>query len=210
MIKKVIISEDFSDEYIQEYIDRGFRPHILSKRKIKRSDKKTYNRLKRLRINPASELKFSIVNDDYDFIHISDNPLIDYLSTIGRPLSEYQVLESREVKTMEDAVKSLEFEKNVELKFVKIKTVFSYQLRPEFSGQPTLLPTSRDFCQRMVGLNKSWTLFELQGINSDHLAKMGLPRDVFAFTGGYYRKPGTTDTTAYCRHQWVSSIVIEP
>jgi hypothetical protein len=212
--KKVLISEDTSDEVILDYIKSGFKPHILSKRKIRRRDKKVYNRLKRLGLNSDIDLKFGDVKTlynefKYDAIVTDDNPLIVMLESMGRPLSDYKVLKSVGVSSLEEATKSLELVKDIDLRFITVKTVFTYELRPEFSGQGEVIPTTRDFCRRIIGLNKAWTIDEIQSISGEHLKKMGLPDDVFTFTGGFYRRPGTTESTPFCRHQWQSKIVIE-
>jgi hypothetical protein len=212
--KKVLVSEDTSDEVILDYIKSGFKPHILSKRKVRRKDRKTYNRLKRLGLSEDIDLKFGSIKDlhsqfKYDAIVTEDNPLIVMLENMGRPLSDYKVLKSVPVTSLDEATKSLELMKDVDLKFITIKTVFTYELRPEFSGESELILTSRDFCRRIIGLNKAWSIEEIASISGEHLRKMNLPDDVFTFTGGYYRQKGTTNTSPWCRHVWSSKIVIE-
>jgi len=213
-MKKVLLTEDTSDEVILDYIKSGFKPHILSKRKIRKKDKKTYNRLKRLGLNSDIDLKFGDIKSlhsqfNYDAIVTDDNPLIVMLENMGKPLSDYKILKSVPVTNREEAEKSFELMKDIDLKFITVKTVFTYELRPEFSGESELIPTSRDFCRRMIGLNKAWTIEEISSISGEHLRKMGLPDDVFTFTGGFYRRPGTTDSTPFCRHQFTAKIVIE-
>lgn len=212
MSKRVLVSEDTPDEIISDYIKSGFKPHILSKRKIKRKDKKTYNKLKSLGLNPDMDLKFGDVKSlhmkyGYDAIITGDDPLITMLENMGRPLSDYQVLKTQEVSNFTEATNP--DMSGIDLKFITIKTVYTYELRDQFSGQDELISTSRDFCRRIVGLNKSWTLDEIESISGEHLRKMGLPDDVFAFTGGFYRFPGTTETTPFCRHVWKANVVIE-
>ena len=213
-MKKVLLTEDTPDEVILDYIKSGFKPHILSKRKVRRKDKKTYNRLKRLGLNADIDLKFGAIKDlylqnKYDAIVTDDNPLIVMLENMGTDLSKYKVLKSQPVSNFEEATKSLELMKDVDLKFITVKTVFTYELRPEFSGQDKIIPTTRDFCSRIIGMNKAWSIEEIASISGEHLKKMGLPDDVFTFTGGFYRFPGTTNTTSHCRHMWLSKIVIE-
>lgn len=210
--KKVLVSEDTPDDVIIEYIKSGFKPHVLSKRKIKKKDKKTWNKLKSLGLNPDMDLKFGDVKSlhmkyGYDAIITDDNPLITMLENMGRPLSDYKVLKSFGVSNKEEAT-NIDLS-DIELKFITIKTVYTYELRPEFSSQGDVIEGTRDFCRRMIGLNKSWTLDEIESISGQHLTKMGLPDDVFTFTGGFYRFPGTTNTTPFCRHFWKANVVIE-
>jgi hypothetical protein len=212
--KKVLISEDTPDEAIKDYIKLGFKPHIHSRRKIRRKDKKVYNRLKQLGLNADIDLKFGDVKSlhnefKYDAIVNEDNPLIVMLENMGEDFSKYKVIKSVPVSNKEEATKSLELMKDVDLKFITVKTVFTYELRPEFSSEGNIIPTTRDFCRRIIGLNKSWTIDEISNISGEHLRKMGLPDDVFTFTGGWYRRPGTDQSVAHCRHQFKANVVIE-
>lgn len=210
--KKVLVTESTPDEVILDYIKSGFKPHILSKRKVRRKDKKTYNRLKKLGLNADIDLKFGEIKElhlqnKYDAIVTDDNPLLVMLENMGTDLSKYKVLKSQPVNNFEEATKSLELMKDVDLKFITIKTVFTYELRPEFSGE--IISTTRDFCRRIIGLNKAWSIEEISSISAEHLRIMNLPDDVFTFTGGYYRQKGTTTTQPMCRHMWRANVVIE-
>lgn len=214
MSKRVLVSEDTPDNVIVDYIKSGFKPHVLSKRKIKRKDKKTWNKLKSLGLNPDMDLKFGDVKSlhmkyGYDAVNVTGDPIWDQLSILGEPLSKYKVLKSLEMSNMEDAVGAQELVNDVELKFLTVKTVYTYELRDELSGEKEIIEGSRDFCRDMISLGKAWTLDELQSISTKHLTDMGLPADVFTYRGGFWRVKGTDTTLPACRHIFKAKVVIE-
>lgn len=83
----------------------------------------------------------------------------------------------------------------------EFKVMYSYEKRPEVSG-PTLLPTSRPFCQKMVGLSKT-KLFSRQDIQK---ISERLGYSVFTRAGGFWNNNGTIEY--HCRHGWMKHIVI--
>ena len=83
-------------------------------------------------------------------------------------------------------------------KSVSIKTVYSYQLRP---GLPELETHSREFCQKMMELDRVYSRADIQTISE----REGY--DVFQFTGGWYHNPKDNVTTPYCRHKWAKELV---
>ena len=219
-VKKILFDENTPDDIIKEYIEMGFKPYLLSRRKIKRGDKKVWNRLKKLNMNPDTDLKFR--NDGgYCGIVNEEDPVYTFLKECGEPISKYKIIRKKPIEDIykenndlylanEDFRKIEEEMKNgVDLKFVTVKIVYTYELRDEFKGENKIIGTTRDFCRDIISLNRAWTLDEIKSIDTKHLSRMGLPNDVFVYTGGWYRRPGTTDSRPFCRHQWVSNVVIE-
>ena len=91
---------------------------------------------------------------------------------------------------------------NTAPKSVSIKTVYSYQVRPDMGE--TLIEGSRDFCRKMISLDRVYSRADIQTISE----REGY--DVFQFTGGWYTKKGGVqgeDTTPYCRHKWAKELV---
>lgn len=207
-MRKVLLSEDVSDDIIQSYIDKGFKPYFLSKRKIRRKDKKVWNKVRRHHLDPAVHVVFN-QQGDWDEINISGDPVLDKLSHIGEPLSKYEVLRSVEVSNMKEAQDAQSLIDDVHLKFITVKTLYTYELRDELKNEKTIIEGTRDFCRHMVSLNKAWTLTEIESISTDHLIDMGLPADVFTYRGGFWRKKGTDTTFPACRHIFKAKIVIE-
>ncbi len=87
-------------------------------------------------------------------------------------------------------------------KSVSIKTMYSYQVRPNMGE--TLIEGSREFCVKMISLNRLYSRADIQKIS------LMEGYDVFEFTGGFYTKKGGVrgeDTTPYCRHKWAKELV---
>lgn len=92
--------------------------------------------------------------------------------------------------------------KDVKIVLPKIKVMYSYEKRPEVSG-PELLPTSRPFCRKMVGLSttKFFSREDIQKISE----RLGY--SVFKRAGGFWNNNGVIDYQ--CRHGWMKNIVIK-
>jgi hypothetical protein len=78
--------------------------------------------------------------------------------------------------------------------------VYSYKERP---GVPRVLTKSRDFCLRLLSLNRLYTRDEINNISSR------VEYSVWNYRGGWYTNPQTQVTTPYCRHIWVQQLVIK-
>lgn len=78
---------------------------------------------------------------------------------------------------------------------------YQYEKAPGIEGG-ILLPTSRDFCRKIVESNK---VFSREDINQMS-AELGY--DVWKRRGGWYHNPNTDTTTPQCRHLWVSKVMI--
>lgn len=77
----------------------------------------------------------------------------------------------------------------------EIYTEYVYDKRPDVSG-PVLIPTSREFCQKMVYLTRFRSL-TYEAINK---LENEFGENVWDFRGGYYNNG--TETTPWCRHVW--------
>lgn len=75
---------------------------------------------------------------------------------------------------------------------------YSYQVR---SDVPEAKSGSREFCQQLMNLSRSYTREEINTISSR------VDRDVWVYKGGFYTNPDTQITTPWCRHLWFQSIV---
>lgn len=78
--------------------------------------------------------------------------------------------------------------------------VYTYKERP---GVPKVLTKSRDFCLRLLSLNRLYTRDEINNISSR------VDRNVWNYRGGWYTNPDTQVSTPYCRHIWVQQLVIK-
>jgi hypothetical protein len=213
-VRRVIFSEDFDEDAIREYKEAGFKVHILSRRKVQRRDRKTYNKLKSVGLNEDNLLFGDIKTLDkkYNFdvmLHDTEDPILNALLTRGEDISKKKVISSTQITNMSEALASLESVKNIDIKFASVRVVFTYELRDDVTG-PTELVTTRDFCKRVLGANKAWSIDEINSLPTSHLSKMGLPTDIFAFRGGFYTTKGGqrgVDTTPFCRHIWKSKVI---
>lgn len=76
---------------------------------------------------------------------------------------------------------------------------YSYEVKAGLG--PALIPTSRDFCRELIGLDRLYTRAEIDTLSSE------LDMDVWRYRGGWYHNPETGRTTPSCRHEWKQNIV---
>lgn len=81
----------------------------------------------------------------------------------------------------------------------EIFVMYQYAKNPDAAGD-TLLPTSRDFCREMIGLNRVYTREEI-----DEMSDI-LGYNVWKRRGGWYYNPSKDVTTPYCRHIWMQRL----
>jgi len=84
---------------------------------------------------------------------------------------------------------------------VKLKIMYSYEVRPSLN-QPEIIPTTRDFCRDVIGLNRVYTRADIDSVSAL------VSRDVWAYRGGWYHNPDGRNTP-FCRHFWQQNIIIE-
>ena len=77
---------------------------------------------------------------------------------------------------------------------------YSYR---EIPGIPPVKTQSREFCSRLVGLNRIYSRDEINIISGR------VNRNVWIYKGGWYNNPETKRKTPWCRHEWVQQIVIK-
>ena len=215
-VRRVIFSEDFDESVVKEYKELGFKVHILSRRKVQRKDRKLYNKLRIVSLSEDNLLFGDIKTLDkkYNFdvlLNDTEDPILNALLVRGEDISKKKVISSTQITNMSEALQSLESVKNIDIKFASVRVVFTYELRDDVTG-PTELATTRDFCKRVLGANKAWSIDDINSLPTSHLTKMGLPTDIFAFRGGFYTTKGGqrgVDTTPFCRHIWKSKVIMD-
>ena len=82
----------------------------------------------------------------------------------------------------------------------RFMVVYTYKERP---GVPPVITKSRDFCLRLLSLNRLYTRDDINSISSR------VDRDVWKYRGGWYTNPETGASTPYCRHIWMQQLVIK-
>jgi DNA-binding MarR family transcriptional regulator len=87
---------------------------------------------------------------------------------------------------------------------VTFKVAYRYVKSGEASGAD-VIPTTREFCKRMVAASKSrvWDSAQIQEIG------MTEDRNVWLRRGGFWTRKGTNITTPYCRHVWEQVVIKE-
>jgi hypothetical protein len=78
---------------------------------------------------------------------------------------------------------------------------YQYEKAPGIEGG-ILLPTSRDFCRKIVESNKVFSREDINQMSSE------LGYDVWKRRGGWYHNPNTDTTTPQCRHLWAQKVMI--
>lgn len=114
-------------------------------------------------------------------------------------LTKLEVITKGELTSLGEAL--LE---NVKAPVSQFEVRYSYEKRPGVSG-PSKLPDgrTRDFCARLIDLNRFYTRQEIESISAR------VDRNVWLYKGGWYSDPKTGVTTPYCRHEWNQSLVIK-
>ena len=210
--RKVIFNEDFNEETVIEYIEKGYSVHIRSSRKIHKKDKKVWNKLRAVNLTEDA-IVFGEVKDldkkyDYDLLMTGQDPILERLKLMGEDGSKYKVLSSKRIDSMSEALAAeTELTKDVTLKFVKVVVRYTYE---EIEGIPSAKSGSRPFCSQLRSTpTQMYSLEEISSLSTTHLNDMGLPGDVFTYRGGFYRNPDSGQTTPFCRHYWKANVVIQ-
>jgi hypothetical protein len=64
---------------------------------------------------------------------------------------------------------------------------------------------SRQFCERLMDLNRLYTRDEINAISN----RLTPYRDVWRYRGGWYTNPDTQVSTPWCRHEWIQQLVVK-
>jgi hypothetical protein len=213
-VKKVLFDEDFNEDDVATYKKLGFKILVRSKRKLKKKDKKVWNKLKSVGLTEDvmlyGEVKELHKKYNFDMLMTGQDPILEHLSVMGQDYSTRRTIKEFTVNSMEEA-KELELKEinNVEMKFITVRAVYFYRERPDVA--PATKSGSRPFCTKLMSdRNRGYSLLEIQSLPTEHLVDMGLPPDVFLYRGGFYTLPGGVrgvDTTPFCRHEWKLEII---
>ena len=118
--------------------------------------------------------------------------IIDNLKEVGAiEIKENAAGETEKILT-EDGVDTIQQEGT------ELELRYDYVERDDV---PPVKTKSRDFCLRLMAMNKLWTKEEINTLRNE----FGM--DVFKFRGGWYNNPRTGSTTPWCRHIWSQRLV---
>lgn len=194
-------------EIDQKYLDGSFSIYFKSDTSLYNSKNKAHQKAKEYGF--PDNVVYGNFSADVDMT--DDDPFLSKLISIGKPKDESKYIKSGKLNEPINFSNLDEFEKefvkDVDLKFIRIETVFTYEKRPDAADLKT---TSRPFCKSILASNKEWKLSEIRDLVNDpdfrslyDLSKYPQFADPVQFTGGWYTNPETGDTTPFCRHQWV-------
>lgn len=211
----VLFSEHFDEEKMALLHEEGHTIYIQSSSRIYNQSTNLSHKLRSSNLTEDNILYGDVAQLDkkynFDLILTGEDTLLELLSVRGQNLNPKRILKSIPISSIEEAEIIEDIERNsTELKFVKVSFLYKYE---EIPGIPAAESGSRTFCKRMLSNNRFYTLEEIRGLSNVHLEKMfanygGLEPDVFLYRGGFYRQPGTLNTTPFCRHQWTLKIVM--
>lgn len=127
--------------------------------------------------NLADALKVDVKTIEEEIIKLTDNGLIEIVDN-ERNLTK----KGESIKKLDSPVE-------------EILVRYKYDKKPDIEGKP-LLPTSRDFCVKMITDNKQYTRQDIEAMTND------LGTNVWLTRGGWYHNPKTGLTSTSCRHIW--------
>jgi hypothetical protein len=110
-------------------------------------------------------------------------------------LMKWEVITKGEVT---DLGKSLVREVDIPIERFEVR--YGYRTRLDV---PPAKSGSRQFCERLLGLNRLYTKDEINTISGR------VDRDVWKYRGGWYTNPDTQVSTPWCRHEWIQQLVVK-
>jgi len=169
--------------------------------------------------NEVKNYSFDILEGDVKLLYrniidlLSKDPLMSNNSiadTLKTPLNRVKVAVDRLIKDgaislgNEDVPNRVPTKEAIKVideqgaKTENLRIMYTYEPRP---GQKALLPTSREFCVKLMNAGKIYSRQQIEQISSV------VGYDVWAQRGGWWTRKGGDVTTPYCRHVWVQNVV---
>ena len=123
------------------------------------------------------------------------NTNIEEIAKSMAKLMKWEVITKGEVT---DLGKQLVREENIPIERFEVR--YGYRTRLDV---PPAKSGSRQFCERLLGLNRLYTKNEINTISNR------VDRDVWRYRGGWYTNPDTGKSTPWCRHEWIQQLVVK-
>ena len=140
-------------------------------------------------------LKMLADGEDSNAIARALNSNIEDIAKSMAKLLSYEVILKGEVT---DLGKSLVRQEDIPIERFEVR--YGYRTRLDV---PPAISGSRQFCERLLGLNRLYTRDEINSISSR------VDRDVWRYRGGWYTNPDTQVSTPWCRHEWIQQLVVK-
>ena len=148
-------------------------------------------------LNDLDRNVLKLLGDGQDSTAIAEalnRPLKDVAISINR-LVKWEAITKGEIT---DIGKELASERKMEVDRYEVR--YGYRTRLDV---PPAKSGSRQFCERLIGLNRLYTRDEINTISSR------VDRDVWKYRGGWYTNPETQVSTPWCRHEWIQQLVLK-
>ena len=123
------------------------------------------------------------------------NTNIEEIAKSMSKLMRWEVITKGEVT---DLGKSLVRQEDIPIERFEVR--YGYRTRLDV---PPAKSGSRQFCERLLGLNRLYTKEEINTISAR------VDRDVWRYRGGWYTNPDTQVSTPWCRHEWIQQLVVK-
>jgi hypothetical protein len=175
------IAWDTSSEEVFARQDMIFETIGEIKLQIKDFDKNVLNLLKQ--------------GEDATSIAKALNTKVEAVAKSINQLSNWELYQKGNTTNLGDSIL-----KDIKIEIDEFEVRYSYRTRNDV---PPVQTESREFCERLLGLNRIYTRQEIDLISSR------VERNVWTYRGGWYTNPDTKKTTPWCRHEWVQQLVIK-
>jgi hypothetical protein len=138
-----------------------------------------------------------MLNDGEDATAIAqaNNRTLGEIAKIIDELSTLEVYQKGNVTSLGESVLQ-----EIEAPIAQYEVRYSYEVRIDV---PPVKTQSREFCSRLINLNRLYTREEIERISQR------VDRDVWKYRGGWYTNPDTGRSTPWCRHLWNQQLVIK-
>ena len=123
------------------------------------------------------------------------NTNIEEIAKSMARLMKWDILVKGEVT---DLGKQLVSEEQIPIERFEVR--YGYRTRLDV---PPAKSGSRQFCERLMSLNRLYSRDEINTISSR------VDRDVWRYRGGWYTNPDTGTSTPWCRHEWIQQLVVK-
>ena len=123
------------------------------------------------------------------------NTNIEEIAKSMAKLMRWEVITKGEIT---DLGKSLVRQEDIPIERFEVR--YGYRTRLDV---PPAKSGSRQFCERLLGLNRLYTKDEINTISGR------VDRDVWRYRGGWYTNPDTQVSTPWCRHEWIQQLVVK-
>jgi len=133
--------------------------------------------------------------EDSNAIAKALNTNIEEIAKSMAKLMKWEILIKGEVN---DLGKQLIREEQIPIERFEVR--YGYRTRLDV---PPAKSGSRQFCERLLGLNRLYTKDEINTISGR------VDRDVWRYRGGWYTNPDTQVSTPWCRHEWIQQLVVK-